>query len=206
MTNKTPALLSKTISYALHPIIIPTIGVAVLLFGKSVMSAVTIDAKWFLLAMVLMNTAVIPALIIGLLRYFGIIPDLSLKKRGERIIPMAIIALSYIVCAFMLKDMMMAFLIRRFLMCALCCVIFAGTVTFFWHISLHMTAIGGLLGVLLIMTFSHFGQFTYVVIVSILLCGLLASARLYLGKHDIAQVSVGFCGGLLVSAAALLLL
>ena len=101
--------LSQTISYALHPLIVPTWAVLLLLFGHTIMSGVSLQIKGFFLAIVLLNTLIIPTLCIGLLRTLKVIPDWSLNEPKHRIIPMLIVALGYISCAFMLSHLMLAF-------------------------------------------------------------------------------------------------
>lgn len=196
--------LSQTISYALHPLIVPTWAVLLLLFGHTIMSGISLQIKGFFVVIVLLNTLIIPILCIGLLRSLKLIPDWSLNEPKHRIIPMLIVALGYISCAFMLSNLMMAFLIRRFVFAALGCVLLTLIVTPFWKISLHMTAAGGLLAILFILNFSGFGQFAYTLLIFMVLIGALGSARLWLGSHNLAQVAAGFTGGFLIASATIL--
>ena len=151
--------------------------------------------KWFFLAVLALNTLVAPALCIGLLRAFRLIPDLRLSEPRQRLIPILIVLLSYVSCLMMLSDVMMAFLIRRFLFAAMGCVVLTLIVTPFWKISLHMTSIGGLLALLTALNASGLGQFPYTLVLFILLAGLLGSARLWLGSHNLAQIAAGLAGG-----------
>lgn len=196
--------LSRTISFALHPLIVPTLAVIFMLFGHTVMSGISLGAKWFFVGIVALNTLVFPMLGVGLLRSLRVIPDLSLSEPRHRMIPMIIVALSYVSCAVMFSDVMMAFLIRRFLFAALGCVLLCMIVTPFWKISLHMTSIGGLLAMLFLINLSGFGQFAGLLLLFILLAGLLGSARLWLGYHNIWQVAAGVCGGFLITSGAIL--
>ncbi len=196
--------LSKTISFALHPLLVPTWAVLLLLFGHTIMNGISMRSKAFFVAIVVLNTWIIPALCIGLLRSLRLIPDLSLDEPKHRMIPMVIVILGYISCAFMLSDLMMAFLIRRFLFAAIGCVLFTLVITPFWKISLHMTATGGLLAMLFILNLSGFGQFAYTLLTFIVLAGTLGSARLWLGHHNLWQVTAGFTGGFLIASAAIL--
>ena len=196
--------LSQTISYALHPLIVPTWAVLLLLFGHTIMSGISLQVKGFFVAIVLLNTMIIPALCIALLRSLKLIPDWSLNEPKHRIIPMLVVAVGYISCAVMLSKLIMAFLIRRFVFAALGCVLLTLIVTPFWKISLHMTAAGGLLAMLFILNFSGFGQFPYTLLMFIVLAGALGSARLWLGSHNLAQVAAGFGGGFLISSVTIL--
>lgn len=104
----------------------------------------------------------------------------------------------------MLSDVMMAFLIRRFLFAAMGCVVLTLIITPFWKISLHMTSIGGLLALLTALNASGLGQFPYTLVLFILLAGLLGSARLWLGSHNLAQIAAGLAGGYTIALLLIL--
>ena len=183
--------LSQAISLLLHPLTIPLWAGILMLFGNTLMATMPLSIKWFFLAVLALNTLVAPALCIGLLRAFRLIPDLRLSEPRQRLIPILIVLLSYVSCLMMLSDVMMAFLIRRFLFAAMGCVVLTLIVTPFWKISLHMTSIGGLLALLTALNASGLGQFPYTLVLFILLAGLLGSARLWLGSHNLAQIAAG---------------
>ena len=180
---------SRGISWVLHPFLVPAYTICILLFGDTIMSNIALSLKWFFVLVVVLNT---------------LIGDLSLQQRRERIIPLAVVAVCYLICALMISNVLVAFLIRKFLFAALGCVIMALVVNFWWKISLHLTAAGGAVAMLLIVAISRFGDLTGTVIVAILLSGSLASARLWLGSHTPAQVAAGFFGGF--AAASLVML
>ena len=193
--------LSQAISLLLHPLTIPLWAGILMLFGNTLMATMPLSIKWFFLAVLALNTLVAPALCIGLLRAFRLIPDLRLSEPRQRLIPILIVLLSYVSCLMMLSDVMMAFLIRRFLFAAMGCVVLTLIITPFWKISLHMTSIGGLLALL---TASGLGQFPYTLVLFILLAGLLGSARLWLGSHNLAQIAAGLAGGYTIALLLIL--
>lgn len=196
--------LSQAISLLLHPLTIPLWAGILMLFGNTLMATMPLSIKWFFLAVLALNTLVAPALCIGLLRAFRLIPDLRLSEPRQRLIPILIVLLSYVSCLMMLSDVMMAFLIRRFLFAAMGCVVLTLIVTPFWKISLHMTSIGGLLALLTALNASGLGQFPYTLVLFILLAGLLGSARLWLGSHNLAQIAAGLAGGYTIALLLIL--
>ena len=198
--------LSRAISYALHPLTVPTIAALLLLFGPTVMANLPVEARWFIAAVVLLNTLILPAFSLAVLKLFGGLSDLRLSEPRQRLIPILIVLLSYVSCLMMLSDVMMAFLIRRFLFAAMGCVVLTLIVTPFWKISLHMTAAGGLLGMMIVMNYTGLAQFRTTLIVLTVLTGALGSARLQLGSHSLAQVGAGAAAGVAVTAATVLLI
>lgn len=80
--------LSRAISYALHPLIVPTIAALLLLFGPTVMSNLPAEARWFIAAVVLLNTLILPAFSLAVLKLFGGLSDLRLQSQRQRMLPM----------------------------------------------------------------------------------------------------------------------
>lgn len=195
---------SQALSYILHPLMIPTLVIVILLYGNTVMTVIPNTAKLVFLGIVAINTLVIPALFLGLLHTLKYLPDLNLDKPRDRIVPMIIVSVCYLVCSYMLSKIMLAYLIKRFLFAALFCLLFNFIVNFFWKISLHMTAMGGLVAMLVVFNFSGFATLPYTLMAFILLAGALGSARMYLGHHNLAQVAAGFAGGFLITGTVFL--
>ena len=75
-----------------------------------------------------------------------------------------------------------------------------------WKISLHLTGMGAVVALLVVMNVVGVGNMLVPLMVAILCAGALASARLYLGCHNGWQVLAGFCGGFAVSVLAVLFL
>lgn len=195
---------SQALSFALHPLVLPTLGVMLLVFGDSILSSIPPSIKWFFVGAVFMNTFVIPSFSVGLLHTFKIIPDLSLSNPKYRLIVMAVIGVSYAMCLMMLSNLIVAFMIKRFIYAALATLIATAVVTYFWKVSLHMAAMGSMLSMILILNVSGFSQSYSFTLLFILLCGLLASARLCLGRHNWLQIAAGFFCGFTISALTLL--
>ena len=198
-TEQTLNRLSRCISMILHPLTIPMWAGIILLFGNTLMASMPINIKWFFLAVLALNTWGIPAFCIGMLRMFHLIPDLRLIEPRQRLIPMLIVLLGYVSCLMMLSDVMTAFLIRRFLVAAIGCALIGLIITPFWKISLHMISMGGLLALLCALQTAGLGQLYPLLLIFILLTGLLGSARLWFGSHNLAQVAAGFVTGFTVA-------
>lgn len=164
------------------------------------------SAKWFFIAVIFINTLVIPSLAIALLSTLKIVNKLHLDDQRSRIIPIVVVTICYGVCAYMLSGVMLAFLIKKFIYAALGCLLLVFVVNFYWKISLHLTAMGGLIAMLFVLNFSGFANLYLTSIIFILLSGALGSAVLQMGDHNIWQVGVGFIGGFLISILILLLM
>ena len=84
-------------------------------------------------------------------------------------------------------------------------VLVATVITFFWRISLHTIGMGGIVGFFVEMIISHsFHQSMMVVfMITVILAGLVGSARLYLGAHTSAQVYAGYAVGFVGTAGGM---
>lgn len=196
--------ISKAVSYLLHPFLVPLYAMLVLFATGAVPLYVSVEAKRWMLVMVTVNTILVPAAAVILMRISGVIGDYSLSTRRDRILPLFVTALCYGLCAWILTDIPMLFIVRMCMMAAAGCTLFALLVTLFWQISLHMTAIGGITGVISLLLYAGYVSLVWMLCGVIILSGLLGSARLYLGKHTPGQVAAGFFGGFITAVAILL--
>lgn len=199
-------ILSRAISTVMHPFVVPAIAIVVLLFSNTILSGIPLNLKWLFVSVILLNTLCVPVLFLLVLRTTGLIDSFSLQTTRDRIAPLAVMVVCYVVCVFMIPDTIVAFLIRKFLFAAIACVLLAFVVNFYWKISLHMVASGGALAMLMIVNISNFGTMLWPMVALVLAIGALASARLYLGSHNPAQVTVGFLGGFAVASATMLIM
>ena len=78
-------------------------------------------------------------------------------------------------------------------------------ITLFWKISLHMTSIGGVLGMLFSMCVTGLGNLQYALIVFLILAGILAGVRLQMGCHTPLQIAAGLLLGFFLTTGIVLL-
>ncbi len=201
--NKTVTILARAVSVALHPLAMPLYGVALMLFGPTVWNNLPPNAKYYCLGVIALTTMAVPALCVVLMNTLGFVRSLGLEERNERSLPIAVVMVCYVACVYMISDPILVFLVRKLLLAAIGCLILALTVNFFWKISLHMIAAGGMLAILALTEYAGFGRMITPICVWIVLSGLLASARLWLGAHNPAQVYAGFAAGFLVAGAVM---
>ena len=170
--------IATGISWVLHPFLLPVYLMAVLL-TMTAFSHYPPNVKFYLLWVVALYAIVIPLLSLGVLRSLGRISDYRIDDRRERFLPLLVGAVCYVLCL---------------------------VVSFYWKISLHLTGMGAVVALLVVMNVVGVGNMLVPLMVAILCAGALASARLYLGCHNGWQVLAGFCGGFAVSVLAVLFL
>ena len=185
--------ISTGISWVLHPFLLPIYMMALLL-TMTTFAHYSPNVKFYLLWVVALYAVIIPVLSLGVLRSLGRISDYRVDDRRERMLPLLIGALCYILCAVTVAKI------------PACCELLCLGVSFYWKISLHLTGMGAVVALLVVMNVVGVGNMMVPLVAAVLCAGALASARLYLGCHNGRQVLAGFCGGFTVSVLAVLFL
>ena len=201
-----PTRLSRAVSVVLHPLVMPLYVILLLVAGPTQLSYFPASVKFYLLWVVMLYAVIIPVLALGVLRSLGRISDYRVDDRRERMLPLLVGALCYILCAITVAKIPSAIFLRKFMLAAACCELLCLGVSFYWKISLHLTGMGAVVALLVVMNVVGVGNMMVPLMAAVLCAGALASARLYLGCHNGRQVLAGFCGGFAVSVLAVLFL
>ncbi|HJC26267.1 MAG TPA: hypothetical protein H9760_01355 [Candidatus Alistipes stercoravium] len=197
--------LAHGISWVLHPFLLP-VYMIVLLLTATTFALFPANMKFYLLWVVLLYAVLIPLLALGVLRSLGRISSYRVDDRRERLLPLLVGAVCYLLCAITLAKIPSVVFLRKFMVAAACCEVLCLVVSLRWKISLHLTGMGATVALLVVMNIVGVGHMLVPLSVAILGAGALASARLYLGCHNGMQVLAGFGGGFLVATLALLFL
>lgn len=205
MENRLLRNLSQALSWALHPFVLPLYVIAVVL-TSTVFLLYPVNLKLYLVWVVVLYTILIPLLSLGVLRSLGSISDWRVDERRERLWPLLIGIVCYVLCALTMAKIPSAIFLRKFMFAAACCEAMCLLVTCYWKISLHLTAMGAVVGMFVVMNLAGVGNLIFPLLAAVICSGLLASARLYLGCHTGTQVLAGFGGGFVVATLAVLFL
>jgi hypothetical protein len=152
-----------------------------------------------LLGVTLVSTCILPALSSYLMLRTGLIKNLEMTDRKDRLLPYLITALYYYFAFTLFENFPvpsgMIHAIRMFVLGGAGAILVTAGINLFWKISAHTVAMGGLSGAMLALTYalpdSSFGMFY-----SAMLCsGVVAYARLKIEAHTPSQVYTGFLLG-----------
>lgn len=197
--------ISNILSWVLHPFLLPLYLMALML-TMTLFARYPASVKLYLSWVVVLYAVVIPVLSLAVLRSFGRLSDFRVDKRRERLLPLLIGTVCYVLCALTIAKIPSAVFLRKFMLAAACCEAMCLLVSLRWKISLHLTGMGATVALLVVMNVVGVGSMLIPLAVAILLSGALASARLYLGCHNGMQVLAGFGGGFVVATLAVLFL
>lgn len=189
--------LANFFSIITHPILLPT-WLLLIITEIGLFKTSSINASMCII-IVSAITFVIPTIIILFLKKFKVIKTLTMERRDDRVIPILIMATSLYITSRFFNGIYVLGIYNFYLICStlLCMIVF--WVNLFWKISLHSIGWGGFVGILFIYTTILAEIFLPYFIISIIVAGIVCSARLYLKSHDSAQIYVGFITGFMVT-------
>ena len=185
---------SKFISYFFHPINFPIIGT--ILYFLLVPEYIFKPQEHIIIIVTLIFTYAFPLLLLILLKYFKMIDSYHMVTIEERKFPtLLFISISFILGYWLYKSTVVDILSLFYFgfgFVLICSYIF---LYYKIKISLHTSAIGGLIGFLIY--FSYFYKLNLIVLLSLLflVSGIIASSRLRLQAHNLSEVLLGFIFG-----------
>ena len=196
--------LSKILSAVFHPSFVPIYLVALLLFADSVYDMFPLRIKFYLLWVVALYALVIPFVGRALLKRADKWGGGKIKHLRSKAIPLLLGTCCYLLCAITLMKSPSLILFRKIALAAAMSELFCLLTLPFWRASLHMTAMGAATAALVTLNIIGAQNMFWVMMASIIITGMLASARLYLGRNNGIQILAGFAGGFVVSAVTML--
>lgn len=203
------------ISYLMHPLLMPTIGLLLVFFIGNIQgfnpysSAEDIKNIYIVFITIFLGTAIFPLFIGLILKRLNYISNLHMPKREERIIPFILTGISYIGIIYLYTEVLSLNLDSRIysiIIGATLSIIIGLLITLSWKISLHMIGIGGLIGILVLI--SKLGEkiLFYPLILAIIIAGLIGFGRLFLKAHNIQQIIAGLLLGFICETMPLIFL
>jgi hypothetical protein len=197
--------LSKFISIILHPIFMPLLALHLTL--ETLPSVAFAISKYlnYIYGIVICCTIIFPLLSIFFLMSKGRVNSLEMSNHKERSLPLFITVIWMSLGVFMLSNILFyAPILKAEIIGAILIIIFAAIISKFWKISLHLLAIGGVVGVFIALQLIE-GGVLHLLLIFILLSGILGVARIAQKAHNHTQVYLGFLLGMSVELITLLL-
>ncbi|MBS0011691.1 MAG: phosphatase PAP2 family protein [Bacteroidales bacterium] len=196
---KSLKLGSQILSVIFFPGFLPIYGLLII-FKAPTLFAYELAARYgsvkdFILLLAFVNMTVVPLALMPLLRYRNVISSYSMNTRSDRIIPMSIGCLMYIITSIIFFSFRIPEVIQSFILATSILALLILLITLKWKISIHSAGMGSLLATVMALSVRMFTDLTALWIPLILLAGLVMAARLYLNSHTPAQIYSGFALG-----------
>jgi membrane-associated phospholipid phosphatase len=190
--------IATFLTVLLHPLLAPIAGIFILTRSGTYIADLNPEIINLINLIVITLTLVLPVCMIPFYLYFRMIRQISIPEKHERLIPMIITLVAYLGAWFLIRRLPVSQLYGRFLLGACLSLLIVVAVSFYWKISLHMTGMGGLVGLVLALSRKLGVELMVVLLLLIILSGLAGFARLQLNAHSKSQVLAGFLIGLTV--------
>ncbi len=193
--------LAHILSFIFHPLLMATYGCLIVFFGltNTIYFIFTpLKLKLVLTLTVFAFTFLLPSLNLLILYKLNYVSSLKIENRKERTFPLIMTSLCYFGLFYMIYDFNIWPAIKLFILGAGLCILCAAIINLWWQISAHMIGIGGLVGVLLAISFFMQIPIFYAITICLITAGLVGFARLQLNAHTPSQVYIGFVFGCLM--------
>ncbi|HEY9114945.1 MAG TPA: hypothetical protein VIN10_09595, partial [Bacteroidales bacterium] len=125
----------------------------------------------------------------------NVISSLEMEKQKERVLPLVLMSMIFYAVFYLMKQGPPNTVFNLFMLGSTILVLFTLMINYFWKISIHMVAQGGLFGAMLGLALRFGIEIRPILFLIILIAGITAFARLKLKAHTTAEVYSGFVLG-----------
>lgn len=196
--------VAKFLSVVFHPVFIPPMMALVMyLFVPSVF--VTINKEQFqkLFVIIVLNTTFFSLVFIALLKAVGFLNSWQMPTTKDRIIPLLGVMVFYFWCYHVLNNLEdCPPLLRVWMLGNFWGLILVFLLNIFTKVSLHTGAMGAVLGMFTLILIYSVVNLMIPFSMAVLIAGLVGTARLSVGSHNLSQIILGFVSGFIVMFAA----
>ncbi len=181
------------LSYVIHRVLMPTLGVIAIL----ALTPYYIPQTIYLMVVlyVFLGTYILPAFLIFSFYKLGLVSSMHLQEAKERRYPYLLSALFFYLTAQSVQNFPVPDTVAKYMLAGVLLLVIALLLLNFTKLSAHMAGLGGLLGVIIYISYAFNMQLLHIICGVILLAGFLASARLALKAHTPFEVYAGFILG-----------
>ena len=184
---------AKVISILMHPVLMPTYALVLIFRLSNYLDYTTPSSvKMALFLIVVFNTLIMPVVISWLLLKRGLIRSFNMEQREERMVPFIFNTVLMMIAYYMISQISIPKIFSMLLLGAAASVVLAIIINLKWKVSIHMIGIGGIVGMFFGMSTFLLIDLRFPILISLLVAGLIGTARMAMGSHKPAQLYVGF--------------
>ncbi len=205
-TGKFGDFTSKIISIIFHPLLMPFYGMLIILSAPTLFGYLPLKFKKTLLFVIMVNNIIVPLSLMPYYRFRNIISSWVIDKRSERAIPLFAATFFYLVTTYLIIRYQIPVFIKSFILSAAVLSLTISLINFRMKISIHSAGAGALVALIMILSIKMHTSLTGLLIGSVLVSGVVLSARLWLNSHTPKEVWSGFFLGIVVPGLILSLL
>jgi len=197
--------LTQLISIIFHPIIMPVAGLIIISNSGIYASVIEPSLRNYLYFVFITFTVLLPLALVPLYYYTGLVKNINMSGKNERLVPFYITLILYFAAYLLVKSLPLSRIYDKFMLSACTTLSIVFIVSIFWKISAHMAGVGGITGLLAVLSYIFNADMMFFLITLIIVAGLTGYARLQEGSHSPLQVYIGFLAGFLTVPVIFLL-
>ncbi|MCB2207076.1 MAG: hypothetical protein KQH67_02160 [Bacteroidetes bacterium] len=191
--------IAKLISVLFHPLLMPTYAILILFnINSHYLHVLPFEYKLILLGFVFVFTFILPAVSMFFMVKLKLVESIEMHSSKERPIPLIIVALFFYATYHIFRELPVDTIFTMFMLGATVLVLLSLLINYFYKISLHMMALGGLLATLIGFSFLIHQDIRSYIFLLLIIAGITGTARLKLNAHSPSQVYAGFLIGVTV--------
>jgi hypothetical protein len=196
--------IAPVVSILLHPMLMPTLGLLLLLNSGTYISLLDPSAKRAILFVMALGTLFFPLMMMPILYYRNLISSIQNGSREERLISQLIILILYIITYVYFVRLPVSRVIHSYVLATAITLSVVILLGIWFKISLHTAALGGLAGLIIAVIFLYQTPLQGMLMITVLAGGVSASSRLAQGVSHPAEVYTGYLVGFGVVLTTLL--
>lgn len=206
MVNRLTNIVFTTLSGVFHPLVYPTLASIMLFTSDTYFSLFELYAKLYVIGLVFVCTYLVPLLTMPLLFAAGALSSINMDNQRERTLPLLITGTMFYLAYILLKKYEAIVFLNIFILTSCASIIAALFITYRWKISLHMIGVGGFLAGIVQHGRIYGAEIFLLLSGTILLAGVIGTARLALQAHSPNQIFAGLFSGYLLMFGVLQIL
>ncbi len=187
--------ITKAITCIFHPLFMPTLGILIIFDSIEYMIYVPFEMKRAIFLIVFISTCLLPLSFIPFFYFQKIIKDFEMNSSKERFIPLFLSAIFYYIGYYLISKFTIPFVLGSFMFSTVIILFLILIINLKFKISIHMSGIGGIIGLIMAILIKTGDLNFYLFIVSIMVAGFVGYSRLWLKAHTQCQVYTGFAIG-----------
>ena len=188
--------LALVLSVLFHPVFMTTFATLAMFHTGGEYPSLTESQKWLVIGFVALTTMLIPLSLTPLYIGLGIVRNVYMSTKRERVLPLLISSIAYVVAYYMVRRIFPDRLLLALLAVSAVLIATVAIVSYFWKLSAHMSAVGGVFATLLYTgVLWQINTSAWIVVIA-LIAGIVAWARMYVGSHSVAQLIAGLFLGI----------
>lgn len=203
--SKPLRILAEVISYILHPVFFPLVmAVAITFLAPSFFVGVPDKQVKLWLLSIAITGVFFPLFSTALMKPLGFIGSFKMETARERTIPLMATMIFYfwVSHAFNSMNTNPPLILKVLLLGNFWGVILLFIVNIFTKVSMHTSVAGGMVGIILVLMILSPANLAIPLIASIIIAGIMGTARMILGAHQRGDIWLGYIIGVLVQLGA----